>query len=211
MELFSKIKSLCDELVTEFDQIPADRKKELTELRQFFKQKFESKATPKAIVICTHNSRRSHMGQLWLNIGSAYYELPNVESFSGGTEATAFNPRAVKAVKAAGLEVNANNLEDSNPIYQIRWSSNMDNYEAFSKKYADKPNPREDFLAIMVCNSANEACPIVHGAELRVPIPYEDPKAFDDTALEQEKYTERFRQIGREFLWIFEGLKNSKN
>lgn len=208
MKLFKKIETLCDELIEEFDRIPETRKKELGNLRQFFKKKYGEKETPKAIVICTHNSRRSHMGQLWLNIASSYFNLPKVESFSGGTEATAFNPRAVKAVKKAGLEVDTQNPSSSNPNYQIRWSEEMESYLAFSKKYETSPNPKEDFAAIMVCDSANEACPIVAGAAYRIALPYEDPKAFDNTSLEAEKYMERFRQIGREFLWLFSGLKS---
>ena len=208
MKLFKKIDTLCNELENEFDQIPKKRKKELIELRAFFKNKFEAKETAKAIVICTHNSRRSHMGQLWLMIASAFYNLPKVESYSGGTEATAFNPRAVKAVKKAGLKVETDNPNGSNPIYQIRWSRGMKPYLAFSKKYESAPNPKANFGAIMVCNSADEACPIVHGASFRLPLPYEDPKAFDDTPLEAAKYMERFRQIGRDVLWMFEGLKS---
>lgn len=207
MKLFSKIEALCEELVSEFDQIPQSRKEELIELRQFFKEKYEAKETPKAIVICTHNSRRSHIGQLWLKIASTYYGLPEIESFSGGTEATAFNPRAVKATIKAGLDINTSNAAADNPTYHIKWTDDMTPYLAFSKKYEDAPNPKEGFLAIMVCNSANEACPIVHGSERRIALPYKDPKAFDNTPQEEEKYTERFRQIGREFLWIFEDLK----
>lgn len=205
MKLFKKIESLCIDLEKEFDHIPKKRKEELAELRGFFKNKFEANEVAKAIVICTHNSRRSHIGQLWLMIASAYYDLPKVESYSGGTEATAFNPRAVQASKKAGLKVKTDNPNSSNPIYQIRWAIGMKPYLAFSKKYESAPNPKADFGAIMVCNSAAEACPIVRGASFRLALPYEDPKAFDDTPLESEKYMERFRQIGRDVLWMFSG------
>lgn len=207
MKLFKKIESLCADLEKEFDHIPNKRKEELTELRRFFKNKFEANEVAKAIVICTHNSRRSHIGQLWLLIASEFYDLPKVESYSGGTEATAFNPRAVQAIKKAGLKVKTDNPYSSNPIYHIRWSRGMKPYLAFSKKYESAPNPKTDFGAIMVCNSADEACPIVQGASFRLPLPYEDPKAFDDTPLESEKYMERFQQIGRDILWMFSGLK----
>ena len=49
-----------------------------------------------------------------------------------------------------------------------------------------------------------KVCPIVAGADFRIALPFEDPKAFDDTPLESEKYTERCRQIGREMLYVAE-------
>jgi arsenate reductase len=38
---------------------------------------------------------------------------------------------------------------------------------------------------------------------LRLPVTYDDPKNFDDTPQEEEKYRERVRQIGREMLYAF--------
>ena len=72
-------------------------------LSQYFSDQYKSGKTPQAIVICTHNSRRSHLGQLWLAIGADFFELPQLETFSGGTEATAFNPRAVAALHRVGF------------------------------------------------------------------------------------------------------------
>ena len=37
--------------------------------------------------------------------------------------------------------------------------------------------------------------------------PYDDPKAFDDTPAEAEKYDERSQQIAREMLYIFSKAK----
>lgn len=208
MKLFEKIKSLCKELEGEFDQITDERKLLLLDLRGFFERKFAERQLAKAIVICTHNSRRSHLGQLWLSVAATYYDLPKIETFSGGTEATAFNPRAVQAARKAGFEIETSTLDASNPIYQIRWQEGMEPYEAFSKKYDVAPNPTDDFAAIMVCNSADAECPFVPGASFRIALPFDDPKAFDDTDLEGAKYMERLRQIGREFLWVMsEDLK----
>ena len=205
--MFKELKSLCEELENEFSLIEPDRKKHLLALSQFFQKKFEAKDTARAIVICTHNSRRSHLGQLWLSVGAEYYGFPKIETFSGGTEATAFNPRAVSAAKKAGFKIETKNPEATNPLYKIRWNAEMDSYQSFSKKFDDSPNPTIDFAAIMVCTSADEGCPFVPGTSFRIALPYDDPKAFDDTDLEAAKYTERLRQIGREMLWMFSMVK----
>jgi arsenate reductase len=59
----------------------------------------------------------------------------------------------------------------------------------------------------MTCTNADEGCPMVFGAEGRFPIKYDDPKAFDDTELMNEKYTERSLQIASEMQYVFSKIK----
>ncbi len=205
--LLNKIAEFCEAREQEFGLISEERKLVLKKLSDYISKKFETGKTPKMTVICTHNSRRSHLGQLWLSVGVEYYGLPTVETFSGGTEATAFNIRAVNAMRKIGFEIEADNADATNPDYQIKWSTHMDSYHAFSKKYETAPNPTENFAAIMVCNSADKGCPIVSGCDFRLSLPFDDPKAFDDTDLEAAKYTERAEQICREMLYVFSQIK----
>lgn len=206
--VFPALKNLCDQLTTEFELIPTTRKTQLDKLAGYFSEKYKNGAVPKATVICTHNSRRSHIGQLWISVAAAYYDLPKVETFSGGTAITAFNPRAVKALQELGFEVTTENNQAENPVYQVRWNDGMPPYAAFSKRYDDPPNPLENFAAIMVCTSADEGCPLVAGCDFRMVLPFDDPKAFDDTPLAAAKYEERARDIGREFLYVFGQCKS---
>lgn len=193
MKVKSKIKSFCEEVEKEFHLIPDKRKEKLLSLRDYIFQKTEENQTPKLVVICTHNSRRSHIGQIWLAVGADYYQLSEIQTFSGGTEATAFNIRAVDAFRRIGFEIITKEPKIENPIYQIRWKEDMKPYQAFSKKYEDQPNPKEKFAAIMVCSEADAGCPFVFGCDFRLSLPYDDPKAFDDRDLEKEKYDERVR------------------
>lgn len=201
--LLEPIATVCTELEKEFALISFERKRQLNQLSDYFTNKFKQKETPKIIVICTHNSRRSHLGQIWLAVGATYYNLPKIETFSGGTEATAFNVRAVNALTKLGFQIDSKeNISPTNPIYEVNWLKETAPYKAFSTKYDSSPNPIKDFGAIMVCTSADKGCPIVAGADFRVALPFEDPKAFDDTPLEAAKYTERCLQIGREMLYV---------
>jgi len=201
--LFDKIRAFCELREGEFDRISDERKVILLRLTDYISKKYQQQKTPKMTVICTHNSRRSHLGQIWLAVAAEYYALPRLESFSGGTEATAFNFRAVNAMREIGFDIEANNLEAANPVYQVKWSAEMVAYAAFSKKYTDASNPSTDFAAIMVCNSADKGCPIVAGSDFRLSLPFDDPKDFDDTDLEAEKYRERAADICREILFVF--------
>jgi len=204
-KLFPALQKLSDQLSSQFDLIPTDRKAQLDKLASYFSKKYQISQIPKVTVICTHNSRRSHMGQLWISVAAAYYGLPEVDTFSGGTAITAFHPRAIKALRVLGFEIIT---EDAiNPAHQVRWNPVMTPYPAFSKRYDDPPNPSEDFAAIMVCTSADEGCPLVPGCDFRIALPFDDPKAFDDTPLAAAKYEERGRDIGREFLYIFAQVK----
>ncbi len=207
MNLFEKIETICKELEKEFDQIPEDRKDNLLLLSDYISDKIEEDQVPKLIVICTHNSRRSHIGQLWLAAAAEYFQLPEIQTFSGGTEATAFNIRAVKAFQRIGFEITSQDVNQDNPTYNIMWKKGQEPYLAFSKKYQEEPNPKENFAAIMVCSQADEGCPFVFGCDFRLSLPYDDPKEFDETSLEEEKYDERVRQIGREVLFSLSRIK----
>lgn len=190
------------QLRKEFDRIPADRKATLLELTGFVRQKARNGQPANLNFICTHNSRRSHIAQLWAQAAAHYYGIKGVSCYSGGTEATAFNPRAVDAMRNAGFDIQQISQGD-NPSYEVTFSNDAPALKVFSKKYNDPFNPAKDFAAIMTCSHADENCPIVFGASKRIAITYDDPKDFDGTPQEQAKYRERVLQIGREMLFAF--------
>lgn len=200
--LFDELLSYTKKLEQNFDSIPEERKSKLLSLSEYLAGKWNSDQNPKAIIICTHNSRRSHLGQLWLAAGADYYGLPDIETFSGGTEATAFHPNAVNAVRRAGFKVETEDSTASNPIYRISWKADMDAYKAFSTRFDEAPNPTKEFAAIMVCSEADQGCPFVPGTDFRIALPFDDPKAFDGTNLQDAKYDERCKQIGTEMLFV---------
>ena len=189
------------ELTREFDRISDDRKQQLDRLSRYISQKIAAGQPPRIIVICTHNSRRSHLGQLWLAVGADHYGLPKIQTFSGGTAPMAFNERMVRALRRVGFDISTED-ESNNPRYEVRWNDRVLPHRAFSKKYDQPPNPTDGFAAVMVCSEADEGCPFVAGCDFRLALPYDDPKAFDDTPQETEQYDERVRQIGREMLFV---------
>jgi len=182
--------------------ISKERKELLKEVAAFVDEKNSSEEAANLIFICTHNSRRSHMSQLWAQTAAYHYGFEDVHCYSGGTEATAFNPRAVKALKKAGFNIDQTDMS-TNPRYKVSYSKDAEPVMAFSKKYDDDFNPQEDFAAVMTCSQADEACPLVKGASARVAIPYVDPKEADDTPEEEARYDERCRQIAMEMFYLF--------
>lgn len=190
----------------DFSQIPQDRKEELDKITQYIQKQADAGQPVQLTFICTHNSRRSHFGQIWAAAAAAYYDIPNVKTYSGGTETSAFNERAVAACERAGFDIKKT-PEGKNPVYYVSYASDTEPLKAFSKKYDDGSNPQTNFCAIMTCSQADKACPAVKGATTRVAIPYDDPKQFDGTPQETAKYDERCKQIATETLYVFSKVK----
>lgn len=204
--IYTDVSNYASERKTEFDQIPADRKKQLEEIAVIIGSKLSKAEIPQLVFICTHNSRRSHISQIWAQAAARIYGVYGVECYSGGTEVTAFNPKSVEAMKRCGFKVEEV-IPGDNPIYHVYYAGDAVPVKAWSKKYDDLKNPRKDFCAVMTCSQADEACPVVFGASDRFSIPYEDPKKADGTPEETEVYDERIRQISREMLYLFSKVK----
>jgi arsenate reductase len=200
--LLKPLQTYITSLPQEFEQIPQERKETLGQVAAYIREKLQENGKVKLVFICTHNSRRSHMSQIWAQTAAYYYGISSVETYSGGTEATAFNPRAVKAMQEAGFAIEKTG-EENNPRYQVTFTDGMQPMVAFSKVYDAPGNPDRDFAAIMTCSHADDNCPFIPGASLRIPVNYDDPKDFDGTPQEEAKYNERTRQIAREMLYLF--------
>ena len=207
--LFPEIKKYCDELTGEFDKIPEQRKMILNKITHYIVAKQAENKAVQLVYICTHNSRRSQFGQIWAQVAAAYFGIKNVHAFSGGTEATAFHANAIRALKKFGFKISASG-DVSNPVYEITFDDSQKPILCFSKVYDHRANPATDFIAIMTCSDAEENCPFVAGAELKIAITYDDPKAFDNTELQDLKYGERCQQVARESFYVFSNVHSSK-
>lgn len=204
--MYQAIQSYCNALTSEFKNISPERKALLKKISAYIVSKQKENKHINLVYICTHNSRRSHFGQVWAKVASEYYKIPNVQTYSGGTEATAFNTNAINALKKIGFNVKAINI-DKNPLYHVSYDDQQKPVECFSKVYDDVKNPQSEFAAIMTCGDAEENCPFIPGVELRIGTTYDDPKAFDNTPQQDEKYDERCRQIALEILYVFAKIK----
>jgi arsenate reductase len=184
--------------------IPDNRKVILDKFKDYIQNKLEIGETPRLNFICTHNSRRSQFSQIWAQTAAAFFAI-DVECFSGGVELTAFNERAVASILRCGFKVEKEG--EINPKYSVYYDTKSKPIVAFSKLFDNTPRP---FAAVMTCAHADENCPFIPAAECRIPVRYDDPKAFDNTALEAEKYDERSIQIASEMFYVFRNLANKE-
>lgn len=202
--LFTEIKNTIASF--DFNQIPEERKTILQPLVDYIQNKVDNKQPIRLNLICTHNSRRSHLSQVWAQTAAANYNIQNVSCYSGGTEATALFPMVAETLQYSGFKVKAIS-EGQNPVYSIKFASNELPVIGFSKTYDDDFNPQSEFAAIMTCSQADGGCPFISGAEKRIPITFEDPKVSDGTPKQKKVYLERSLQIGTEMFYVFSQIK----
>lgn len=199
---FDQIRQKIEEGKALAQSLPADRREKLGEIKAYVQTALAENKVPQLVFICTHNSRRSHFGQVWAKVMADYFRFPQIQTFSGGTEATAFNPNAIAALVAQGFIVSPQD-ESTNPLYHVQYGDSFAVQTAWSKKYDDPKNPSSDFCAVMTCTEADEACPLVFGATARVALPYVDPKKSDGTPAQEATYRARSLQIASEMAFLF--------
>ncbi len=199
--LIEPLRPYVEQILAELDKVSPQRRESLDEITAEIATRLKYRKSANLTFICSQNSRRSHMSQLWAQTAAYYYGFDKVHSFSGGTGATACNTRTVTALRRVGFSV-VSTTEGENPVYLIQFSDQRPPIRAYSKLYDADGNPQEDFIALMCCSKADKKCPIVLGATSRYAIHYVDPKLCDDTTEETSQYNARCREIAREMFYI---------
>ncbi len=207
-DLLSKVRLHAELLATQFDMIEERHRASVDELAAWVSVNYQPGKPLAVIVVCSGNSRRSILGSTMGNIAAAFYGLPDIRFYSGGTTPSAFNQRTIATLMEIGVEIEPSGKEasrgssgEANPIYHVRWGTGLETLE-FSKLYSDHQNHQSGFAALMICNQADAECPIVKGAGKRISAPYLDPKEFDGATFEAAKYAERRDDIGRFMLSV---------
>jgi len=204
--MYPKIELIISKLLLSFDSIPLPRKQKLIGLAAELKVALSSANALNLVFVCTHNSRRSHIGQLWGQLAAHYYGVNNVNSFSAGTEVTELNTNVIEMLQKVGCKVSTfQNV--SNPAYLIEFGENQ-SLTCFSKLMEHDANPKVDFFAIMMCTEAEANCPFIPGAIHRIGLPFEDPKVYDNTTMVSAAYLSTFEEIGLQILFLFNQIKH---
>ena len=155
--------------------------------------------------ICTHNSRRSQLSQVWSFFAAEYFKL-NINSFSGGTEVTAFHRNTVKTLQKAGFTFHVEDFSHQNPKYSISFEQTNARILGFSKRF-NHPINTHPFMAITTCNNADTNCPFIPIASHRFHLPFIDPKSSDGSEQQNETYLKTNQQIAAEIFLIFSEVK----
>jgi len=194
--LIAQIEQLNPQLISK------QRKEVLQEVSNFVQAKISSNQPINLNFICTHNSRRSHLSQIWAQAMACYFKIDNVFCYSGGTEATAVFPKVIESLEHSGFQIETL-TSGGNPIYSVKYAPSAHPIIGYSKQWHSAFNPKANFLAVLTCSEADKGCPLIIGAEQRIALPFEDPKLFDNTPQQTDKYLERSLQIATELFYVF--------
>ena len=207
--LFKKVREYSATLENEFDQIPDNHRQSLEQIGDYLLQKLQSNKDAKVLLISRHNSRRSHMGQLWLMTAAEYYGIGNVATFSGGIEPTELDSRVIRALKKCGFKISTTKRSE-NPTY-LTSNGPGNSYMVFAKQYNGGQNPTSDFIAVVLSEVVNKKLETIPGADKKVPMLYEDLENFDGSPEEERKYDEGCRQIARAMFYVMQYTKKNLN
>jgi arsenate reductase (thioredoxin) len=196
---------LIDQLLEDSGRIPDERLRILDSLSGHIRNQLKGKDPVRLNFICTHNSRRSQISQIWAHTAATAFQIPRIETGSGGTEATAFHPNAVRAMRTLGFRIAqpAPHENPENPLYHVSMGTGTPDLVCRSKRFEEAFPNAATFLAVMTCSDADQNCPVVPGALARIPLTYEDPKSSDGSGREQQEYLKTAVEIGREILHAF--------
>lgn len=205
--MYTDIHNYLDLLQGDLDNLNAARKEKLDTLSQMISDERDQKSIVDLVFVCTHNSRRSHLAQIWAAACINYLGLKGIRTYSAGTKATALNENVIRTLREKGFQVSTPDV-GNNPQYHISYSEDADPVVCFSKKLDDASLPTGSFVAVMTCSEAEDHCPIIPEASHRVPITYDDPKSSDGTGEERRVYGERSRQIATEMLYLISKVRS---
>lgn len=203
--MYKRISNYLQERANEFQLIEPERKVRLEQLAGHVLQKQQKLEDCQLLFVCTHNSRRSHFGQVFAALGAAYYGLKRLGVHSGGTEATQVHPHTLEALERIGFVIKHSGTTE-NRVYECFFSNEL-KVSCFSKRYDHASIPNEKLVAVMTCTDAEQNCPFVPGTELRLGLPYEDPRHHDGTASAAAAYDKTRDHIAREMLFVFDQVK----
>jgi hypothetical protein len=127
--------------------VPKDRKDVLQTLVEYIQNKVNANEEIRLNFICTHNSRRSHLSQIWAQTMAFHFGIKNVFCYSGGTEATAMFPKVAETLTNQGFEIQQLSQEQ-NPVYAVKFDENQHPIICFSKTYFDDFTHRTPFTKV---------------------------------------------------------------
>jgi len=123
---------------------------------------------PKILFLCTGNSCRSQMAEAW----TKRLKGNVIDAYSAGTVPKGVDPRAVKAMKEAGIDIST---------YR-------------SKSTTELMNMEFDYV-ITLCDDAQQACPFFPAKTRVLHHGFEDPPALAINAKSEEDAMVHYRRI----------------
>jgi len=136
----------------------------------------------KILFLCTGNSCRSQMAEGW----ARHLKGGALEPYSAGVEVHGLNPRAVRVMAEAGVDISAHRSKHVNELKDIAF----------------------DYV-VTVCDNARESCPLFPGRAKVVHAGFDDPPRLAKDANTEEETLGHYRRVRDEIRTFVETLPES--
>ncbi len=133
----------------------------------------------KVLFLCTGNSCRSQMAEGWARA----LKGDSLEPYSAGIEAHGLNPRAVRVMREAGVDISGQRSERAEALGRIPFD-----------------------LVVTVCGNARESRPAFPGRTKVIHAGFDDPPRLAEGAGSEEEALGHFRRVRDEIKEFVEAL-----
>ena len=134
---------------------------------------------PKILFLCTGNSCRSQMAEGWTKA----LKGDQLEAYSAGIQPKAVDPRAVKAMAEAGIDISGQSSKDIDSLGNLEFE-----------------------YVVTLCDNARESCPFFPAKTKRVHMGFEDPPLLAAEARSEEEALIPYRRVRDEIKAFVESL-----
>ena len=134
---------------------------------------------PKVLFLCTGNSCRSQMAEGW----ARHLKGGEIDAYSAGVEPHGMNPRAVAAMREAGVDITGQRSKHVDELKDVPF----------------------DYV-VTVCGHANETCPRFPGKTKVVHVGFDDPPQLAKGAKSDEEALPHYRRVRDEIRAFVETL-----
>ena len=203
--LFPHLRTWVESALEETEKINDRRKEQLRPIVEYLLKVISLGKEPQILFVCTQNSRRSMFTQVWAQVAAWIFGIKNLHCTSAGSESSSLHSNTRDALIRAGVKIDAL-TGGKNPLYRATFSEAFPSIYLFSKQVDFSENPKEDFGAVLVCVEDAETCPFIPNADVRIPLPYDDPKKFDSSDQMQTAYDRTCSQIACEMFHVMKSV-----
>ena len=187
--MHSALAQYIEARTTEFGLVETDRRLRLDAIASYVRSKVRQQRAASLLFLGRHNSRRSHLAQVWAQTVAAWCEVGVVISYSAGVQPTRLAPAAVDALRRAGFVVD---LGQDPSTAKVSFRADAPPMICYAKDYEALQVPQRNWCAVSVDAGVAAGFPALDEAEERVVLPLEDP---DDDAL--------CARVARDLLYAF--------
>ena len=183
-----------------------DRVERLNELALFVEERRLRNEPIKIVFTCDSNARTSLMAEIWANAAAYYFQVEDVEFYSGGLSPGQVSHKALKSMERAGFIF----YEFESVLgtrYQVNYGYDAEPLEIYAKKYSAKGNPTRGYCAALTCASMIHLDPALKGVLVKIALPYEDLAFIEGTEEVDQAYDQLNASMAREMFHFMQKIR----